>query len=790
MADNIEGLPEGAIVGEPLQTSEDQPQITGLPEGAVVGKPFKASTAAPVGDAPKEETPKENPSVLSTITGALMNKPGPSGGPGMWTRAAQAVGMPTTREEAEAAKPSVAEQIIGPAATAGKMVYGTAKQGEKGRAEGGQEIKEAAQNIWHGQPIMRNIGKAAYGATHAALQTIPFVGPPTETMGEDIANKNYRGAVGSGIGMLPMLLGGEEGKSVEGHTPEEIKNLKILQDHVVKAEKAHAPNKQLYDAHEADRQAGNPAPEAVLKPYEKTKRAAEDAKRALQAHQKAMAAKPVPAAAPEVPLAQRSDLLTTEQQAAQAARTAKPPTDAELKTRQEKLMGQMEKHVGIEPPAPTPANVKLPGQIQPETFPQTPTERPVVPEARMPLAGSQGTMGRQRMLTAGTPEAPAVAEAPVAEAPVEAPAPTRERMVAPKPGRMGTLKAEGGKIVDKETPLQQKIEEGLQGTAKPVAIPPKTTNIPEAPLIVPEDLGLKGTDVRGRVYEPEAPKAEAPKAEAPKETSPEDMTKTEAKENSPENRTAAEHTVNELPNQELQNLGAKHGLSTSTKDYDFSKREPLREGGSNHPVDRSRFHKDLMDKLPAGLVDKISEVSKTWDEEHPHTFDSASRSSKWRADRAKEIVFKATEDYEDEKNTKENPNIVYRARSKGDIGVPVAEHAQAQATDSLAQAKKYAEENQRTSEEGEVVKINLKDLDPKDYEITKHPNGQSWVKFKRPLTEKEVALYDADGVVEPEVDVEKEDAEHKKSKKVKNEEPKPKEVTPPNASGAWSLWDN
>jgi len=35
-----------------------------------------------------------------------------------------------------------------------------------------------------------------------------------------------------------------------------------------------------------------------------------------------------------------------------------------------------------------------------------------------------------------------------------------------------------------------------------------------------------------------------------------------------------EHTINELPNQELQNLGAKYGLSTSTKDYDFSKREP------------------------------------------------------------------------------------------------------------------------------------------------------------------------------------------------------------------------
>jgi hypothetical protein len=53
-----------------------------------------------------------------------------------------------------------------------------------------------------------------------------------------------------------------------------------------------------------------------------------------------------------------------------------------------------------------------------------------------------------------------------------------------------------------------------------------------------------------------------------------------------------------------------------------------------------------MAKLPEGLVDAIAKESKVWDEANPHTFDPASRSSKWRADRAKAIVWKAEEVYE------------------------------------------------------------------------------------------------------------------------------------------------
>src|ERR1700686_576670 len=110
MADNqIEGLPEGATVGPPLQSQSNQ--VEGLPEGATVGPALQSSSNEPNQSANKE--PKDAGSfserhpTLSTAASALTNEPGPSGGPGMWTRAGQAVGLPTSIEEAKAAVPKL-----------------------------------------------------------------------------------------------------------------------------------------------------------------------------------------------------------------------------------------------------------------------------------------------------------------------------------------------------------------------------------------------------------------------------------------------------------------------------------------------------------------------------------------------------------------------------------------------------------------------------------------------------------------------------------------------------------
>jgi hypothetical protein len=375
-----------------------------------------------------------------------------------------------------------------------------------------------------------------------------------------------------------------------------------------------------------------------------------------------------------------------------------------------------------------------------------------------------------------------------------------------KPGRMGKLKVnDKGIVVDTEDPLQQKIEEGLQGVPKAVATPapkaevtvPKSektlgereaallekmravskSEIPEKTTVTGHELGVapietKAEDVGAKVRAeaPPMPRGERrASVRTPEENEATEMFRqarkdlgddatneqidariaeiragkatgkigeapSEEPKGSPEDRTMVEHTINELPNQELQNLGAKYGLSTSTKDYDFSKREPLREGGSKHPVDRNRFHKDLMSKLPQGLADAIARESKTWDEKNPHTFDPASRSSKWRADRAKEILEKAQEAWS--------------------AGKP---------------------------------KPSMKTARMSNEELLNNGYTQDQIDKGDHLPQEDI--FDKGGVVEPEKDVKAEDKDHEKSKKMTKDEPKPKKTwTPTDASGMWSIY--
>ena len=121
-------------------------------------------------------------------------------------------------------------------------------------------------------------------------------------------------------------------------------------------------------------------------------------------------------------------------------------------------------------PAATPINVKTPGQVQPETFPQTPTERPRTPFGRIELANNQGTMGKAPLLTEGTPIGPKVPEGglPKIKMPeVEAPKP--EVATA---ADLRSLKAKEGKVVDTNDNVEGRIHKLLQEALKPEG--PKT----------------------------------------------------------------------------------------------------------------------------------------------------------------------------------------------------------------------------------------------------------------------------------------------------------------------------
>jgi hypothetical protein len=87
----------------------------------------------------------------------------------------------------------------------------------------------------------------------------------------------------------------------------------------------------------------------------------------------------------------------------------------------------------------------------------------------------------------------------------------------------------------------------------------------------------------------------------------------------------------------------------------------------------------------------------------------------------------------------EVPRFVYRARDVGEEGVPAASHAQAGS--DFNRILKYAEPGQRSENWGEVVRIDLAKLQPKDFSALPGPDGGHWVQFKRPLTEDEVTPF-------------------------------------------------
>jgi hypothetical protein len=82
------------------------------------------------------------------------------------------------------------------------------------------------------------------------------------------------------------------------------------------------------------------------------------------------------------------------------------------------------------------------------------------------------------------------------------------------------------------------------------------------------------------------------------------------------------------------------------------------------------------------------------------------------------------------------PKYAYRLRDVGEEGLPISSGSHAQATVSEQEARSYMESRGKaTGNPQELVRINLRSLDPSSFELKPGPNGNPWVKFTRPLPE-------------------------------------------------------
>lgn len=641
--DKIQGVPEG-LQEEPLMNTTG---ISGVPEG-VTEEPLHMAGAGGSWEAPES-------TVSKVWKGA--NTPLVPEGRAEKEGHALAESAPTLEESEHPIRTGLKKGLAGAYADTAEMARGltsplgiaTLGLGEVGEApgalgrigkagsriagagfgaSGAQEAGTGAKDIYeHGatpenlKQTLSGAGMAALGTTGAIHGTELVEQPAKKALsapvratarmltpiqkalptalgmigGEAVGHPYYGAAVGRALLPTDMLEGPLSKGRVLGLSPEEA-NITHLEERLKEAEKDAKPAQEAYDAHTAGRQRGIPAPDDVLKAHEKAQTALQTAREHLQAAQEDMASKKSPAA-PEQPIG-----LSPEQQAAQDARTTPSPTNEEINARQEKLMSDLEEKAGVPKTEKTPENVKIPGQVQPETFPQEPTAVPRVDETtRMrPLAGNQGTLlgSIPKRLTEGTPEVSIEPKTPLGEIlPPEKPA---------KPGRLGTLRAEGGKVVDTETELQQKLEEGLQGKSKP-AVKEK----PESPTII------EGRPVEESKTEPKKFEEALPKHEDV-ESTPEDMSKVE--------QTIKDHT-----DQDLVRLGKKYGVDES--EYDFSKRDEKR-----HRVERDDFVNDVLSKMPKADIDNIAKLSDEFDSKDESTWTSAERNALSKAQRARAIM--------------------------------------------------------------------------------------------------------------------------------------------------------
>jgi hypothetical protein len=188
-----------------------------------MGDPQSKSGVASLSDIVQNNGPSQGGNVASfsdVVQGNTPSTPAPSQ-PGVFRRWAEAVGVPTSVDEAKAMLPNAEDFIKGGLnpvnAVAGKMVraYGSnlKNQAQKGIAE----AQEAQQNVKEGGPIVPNIKKTLAAGTDFALRGVaaPVGGNAVANMGQDVFDKNTSGAIGDVLGAVTnaLLMKGAEGPS-------------------------------------------------------------------------------------------------------------------------------------------------------------------------------------------------------------------------------------------------------------------------------------------------------------------------------------------------------------------------------------------------------------------------------------------------------------------------------------------------------------------------------------------------------------------------------------------------
>ena len=368
---------------------------------------------------------------------------------------ASSVGLPSSSEEykattEDAAKITpgkVAKAVGGPAVDLAMQAYGTGKNYLRGLWNTGKEAYEAGQNIAKGQPVLPNIGKPASEYLNTNVGAVPFIGEPIVQAGKDIAAGNKAHAAGELTGAIGQLALPEV---TDRALPEQDmdfhnKAVETAQKKLDTANKAAAPYRDSLEKHVQP-------PKKVQAPIDKAQAELDEAifhrdthKDAINARRTNVVNPPAAKPAPEVPTAQVEAM----------PRPGAPKAAAT--------------------PA-APQNIKLPGQVQPETFPQQPTEKPQVPSGPRQLPGGE-PMGRMLQLGEGRPEGPQIPAGglpKLGEVPAEAPKPVAKF----EPGNVKALKPVEGKVVDKEavpgTPehVHKLLQESLKPEAKAATPPP------------------------------------------------------------------------------------------------------------------------------------------------------------------------------------------------------------------------------------------------------------------------------------------------------------------------------
>lgn len=131
--------------------------------------------------------------------------------PGIIRRALESVGMTPEALEAQQqemqAHPvkSVLENSM-PAIGAAQGIYQWGKKRVENIRNEAKEAEEAVQNIREGGSVKDNIAKLAHGVLTGETSSVPFIGDPALTVGQDYHEGNYRGAVGGLVGILGQTV--------------------------------------------------------------------------------------------------------------------------------------------------------------------------------------------------------------------------------------------------------------------------------------------------------------------------------------------------------------------------------------------------------------------------------------------------------------------------------------------------------------------------------------------------------------------------------------------------------